>query len=58
MEKVLGSSLHEERPPGGTGKRYPLLQEIKRQCKKCEVQATKAVKDNLTKSKEQCKVCG
>ena len=52
MEKVLGSSLHEERPPGGTGKRYPLLQEIKRQCKKCEVEATKTVKDNLTKSRE------
>ena len=52
MEKVLGSSLHGEQPPGGTGKRYPLLQEIKRQCKKCEVEATKTVKDNLTKSKE------
>ena len=25
MEKVSGSSLHEERPPSGIGKRYPLL---------------------------------
>ena len=25
---------------------------------KCEIGATKAVKDNLTKSKEQCEICG
>ena len=58
MEKVLDRSLHEEQPSGGIGKRYPLLREIKRRCKKCEGGATKAVKDNLTKSKEQCEVCG
>ena len=45
MGKVLDWSLHEERPPGGMGKRYQLLGEIKRRCKKCEVGATKAVKD-------------
>ena len=58
MEKVLDRSLHEERPPGGIGKRYPLLGEIKRRCKKCEIGATKAVKDNLTIFKEQCEVRG
>ena len=58
MEKVLDRSLHEERPPGCIGKRYPLLGEIKRRCKKCEIGATKAVKDNLTISKEQCEVRG
>ena len=58
LEKVLDRSLHEERPPGGTGKRYPLLGEIKLRCKKCEVGATKAVKDSLTKYKKQCEVCG
>ena len=45
MGKVLDWSLHEERPPGGMGKRYQLLGEIKRRCKKCEVGATKAVRD-------------
>ena len=58
MEKVLDRSLYEERSPGGIGKIYLLLGEIKRQCKKFEVGATKAVNDNLTKSKEQCEVCG
>ena len=38
--------------------RYPLLGEIKRRCEKCKVGATKAVKDNLTKSKEQYEMCG
>ena len=57
MEKVLDRSLQEDRPPSGTENRYPLLGEIKRQCKKCEVGATKAVKNNLTKSKEKCEVC-
>ena len=45
MGKVLDQSLHKERPPGGMGKRYQLLGEIKQRCKKCEVGATKAVKD-------------
>ena len=58
MENVLDRSLPEERPLVGIGKRYQLLEEIKRRCKKCEVGATKAVKDNLTKSKEQCEACG
>ena len=58
MEKVLDSSFHEEQSPGGMGKWYPLLGEIKRWCKKCDVAATKAAKDNLTKWKEQCDVCG
>ena len=58
MENVLDRPLHEEGPPSGMGKRYSLLGEIKRRCKKCEVGATKAVKDNLTKSKEQCEACG
>ena len=58
MGNVLARSLLKEQPPSGIGKRYPLLGKIKRRCKKCEVGATKAVKDNLTKSKEQCKVCG
>ena len=58
MEKVLDSSLHEERPPGGIGKRYSFLGEIKRWCKNCEVRGTKTVKNNLTKSKEQGGVCG
>ena len=53
MEKVLDRSLHKEWPSGGIGKRYPLLGEIKQRCKKCEVGATKAVKDNLNKFKEQ-----
>ena len=48
MENVLDRSLHEERPPSDMGKRYSLLGEIKRRCKKCEVGATKAVKDKLT----------
>ena len=46
-----------KRPSGGIGKRYLLLGEIKRWCKNYEVGATKAVKDNLNKSKEQCEVC-
>ena len=58
MENVLDRSLPEERPLVGIRKRYQLLEEIKRRCKKCEVGATKAVKDKLTKSKEQCEVCG
>ena len=56
MENVLDRSLHEQRPPGGIRERYPLFGEIKGRCKKCEVGATKALKGNLTKSKEQCEV--
>ena len=58
MEKVLDRSPYEEQPPGGIGKIYLLLGEIKRRCKKFEVGATKGVNNNLTKSKEQCEVCG
>ena len=55
MGNVLARSLLKEQPPSGIGKRYPLLGKIKRRCKKCEVGATKAVKDNLTKSKNNVK---
>ena len=58
LEKAFDRSLYEERPPVGNGNRYPWLGETKRWCNKCEIGATKVVKDNLTKSKEQCEVCG
>ena len=41
MEKVLDRSLHEERPPGGIGKRYPLLGEINRRCKNARLEQQK-----------------
>ena len=58
LEKAFDRSLYKEWPPGGNGNRYPWLGETKRRCNKCEIGATKVVKDNLTKSKEQCEVCG